>query len=349
MNDVFAAVQQHLNLDGYVNYRTDENGGALVLEAFAGIPLEVLQRSKRLEFGESLSGMVAQTRATMITEELQDSDDPNAALAKQAGFLAYACHPLIVGDRILGTLAFASKHRQRFEAEEIEFMRTVSQYVAMAKERLRLLAETRQNAQRFAKNELRLQLALDTADVGIYDWDLQSVQTIWDDRLRAHWGLKAGAPITYDQFIQAIHPDDREATQVAMDQALDARGAGKFDADFRVIGIEDGIERWISSRGQIFYERGSPLQLFGTTYDFTERKRSEVERAQLAAIVESSEDAIISTDLARQRHQLESRRGTHVRLWRDGSDRPASFRFDPGRAARCGNGDYRSYRSRRSH
>src|SRR6185369_8356918 len=63
MNDVFAAVQQHLNLDGYVNYRTDENGSALVLEAFAGIPLEVLQLSK-LEFGESLSGIVAQTRAT---------------------------------------------------------------------------------------------------------------------------------------------------------------------------------------------------------------------------------------------------------------------------------------------
>ncbi len=298
MNDVFAAVQQHLNLDGYVNYRTDENGSALVLEAFAGIPLEVLQLSKRLEFGESLSGIVAQTRATMITEELQESDDPSAALAKQAGFLAYACHPLIVGDRILGTLAFASKHRQRFEAEEIEFMRTVSQYVAMAKERLRLLAETRQTAQRFAKNELRLQLALDTADVGIYDLDLQSVQTMWDDRLRAHWGLKAGAPINYDQFIQAIHPDDREAAQAAMDQALDSRGVGKFDADFRVIGIEDGIERWISSRGQIFYEGGSPLQLFGTTCDFTERKRSEVERAQLAAIVESSEDAIISTDLA---------------------------------------------------
>ena len=68
MNDVFAAVQQHLNLDGYVNYRTDENEGALVLEAFAGVPSEVLQRSTRLEIGESLSGMVAQTGSTIKSQ-----------------------------------------------------------------------------------------------------------------------------------------------------------------------------------------------------------------------------------------------------------------------------------------
>jgi PAS domain S-box-containing protein len=281
MGEVFATVQHHLGLDGYLSYSIDEGREGLVLEASAGIPAELARAYKRLSFGQALCGAVARSRAPKLVERLQDSVDPNASLDQQAGFRACVCHPLLVGDRLLGVLSFASRHRDSFEPDEIESMRTICHYVAMAKERLRLLDQARAQAEHLAKNELRLQLSLDTANVGIYEWQLRTVQAIWDDRLRAHWGVRPGAPITYDTFMQGIHPDDRATAQAAMEPALDPASDGRFHAEFRVIGRDDGIERWITTRGQVFYENGRPARLLGTTFDRTERKREELELLSL--------------------------------------------------------------------
>ncbi len=281
MREIFATVQHHLGLDGYVSYSIAESGDALILEASAGIPAELAAAYERLSFGQALCGAVAQSGTPKLVEGLQDSTDPSASLDKKAGFRAYVCHPLLVGDWLLGILSFGSKHRDSFEPDEIESMRTICHYVAMAKERLRLLGQARAQAEHLAKSELRLQLSLDTANVGIYEWQLRTVQAIWDDRLRAHWGVRPGAPITYDMFMQGIHSDDRAMAQAAMEPALDPASDGRFDVEFRVIGRDDGIERWIATRGQVFYENSRPARLLGTTFDRTERKREEIELLSL--------------------------------------------------------------------
>ena len=281
VRDVFTTVQQHLGLDAYLSYGMDESDHALILESCAGIPADCAAAFEHMAFGQSYSGGAAQDQTPVFVERLQAPSDPRADLAKEAGFRAYLCHPLLVGGRVLGTLAFASKHRDSFEPDEIELVRTICHYVALAKERLHLLDQARRHAEHRAKSELRLQLALDTANVGIYEWQLRAVQAIWDDRLRTHWGIAAGKPITYDMFMQGIHPEDRAAAQAAMEPALDPAGTGRFDVEFRVIGLDDGVERWIATRGQVFYENGRPAQLLGTTFDLTERKREEIELISL--------------------------------------------------------------------
>jgi PAS domain S-box-containing protein len=275
MRNLFATVRQHLDVDGYLSYDVEENGTALVLQSSAGLPADLTPA--RVGFEATCCGVVAASRAPLLVERLQQRTDPKSEHLRQAGFGAYVCHPLLVGDRLLGTLAFASKRREVFEPDEIESLRIICHYAAMTRDRLRLLEETRGQAERLARSELRLQLALDTAEVGIYEWQLQTVQALWDDRLRAHWGMRAGAPLTYDVFMQAIHPADRPAAQAAMEPALDPAGTGRFDVEFRVIGHDDGVERWIKTRGQVFYENGRPAQLLGTTVDLTERKRAELE------------------------------------------------------------------------
>jgi PAS domain S-box-containing protein len=284
---LFAAVCQYLDVDGYLHYELDESGGALTLVSSAGLPMEVAPALARVGFEETYCGAVAAGRAPLLAEHLEERADPKGEQFNHAGFRAYVGHPLLVADRLLGTLAFASKRRDTFDPDEIEALRTISHYAAMATERLRLLEEARRQADQLARSELRLQLALDTAEVGIYEWQLQTVQTIWDDRLRGHWGMRAGAPVTYDIFMRSIHPADRAAAQAAMEPALDPAGAGRFDTEFRVIGHDDGVERWIKTRGQVFYQNDRPVQLLGTTIDVTERKHAELElitlRDRLAA------------------------------------------------------------------
>ena len=102
----------------------------------------------RLEFGQAICGTVALLHRPLVATDIQNSTDPKTQLAKSFGIKAYACNPLMIGDRLLGTLSFASRSKERFEEDELEFLRTVTQYVTVAHERLRLVEQLREKDRR---------------------------------------------------------------------------------------------------------------------------------------------------------------------------------------------------------
>ncbi len=118
----------------------------------------------------------------------------------------------------------------------------------------------------------RLRLAQEAAGFGIYDHDFRTGAVTWDSRMRAFWGLGEEAPVTGRNFLAGLHPEDRPLRRAAMRLALDPEGPGTYQAEFRVIGVE---ERWIFTIGQVHFERGRPVRLTGLALDITERKRSD--------------------------------------------------------------------------
>ena len=136
VRELFPKVAAHLSIDTYVNFMVDETGQALRLHSCAGIPDEVVRSVERLEFGESISGTVAQLREPIVANDIQHSGYEKADLVRGFGIQSYVCHPLIAGGRLLGTLAFASRTRPSFNHDEIEFLRVISQYTAVALDRL---------------------------------------------------------------------------------------------------------------------------------------------------------------------------------------------------------------------
>src|SRR5262249_19983844 len=106
-------------------------------------------------FGQAVCGTVAVERAPMVATAIQESDDPKVQLVKSFGLRAYACTPLMVKERLLGTLSFAARDRDRFSDDELEFLRTICHYVAMAKERQRLTAAVMERAERLAEADRR--------------------------------------------------------------------------------------------------------------------------------------------------------------------------------------------------
>ena len=93
----------------------------------------------------------------------------------------------------------------------------------------------------------------------------------------------------------AIHADDREAWRKAHEKALTP--GGSMEIEFRVVLPKGGV-RWLLSRGEIVRRSdGEPLESYGVMIDITERKIAEEAAARLAAIVTSSEDAIVSKSL----------------------------------------------------
>lgn len=137
VRELFPKVAAHLNVDTYFNFMVDETGRALRLHSSAGLPEEITRSFERLEFGQAICGTVAQQRQRIIATDIQHSDYDKAALVRSLGIQTYACHPLMAGQHLLGTLSFASRTRPAFDDDEIEFLRIVSQYTAVALDRLR--------------------------------------------------------------------------------------------------------------------------------------------------------------------------------------------------------------------
>lgn len=133
----FFDAAQELGLDAAFSYVTGESEHTLTLNACFGVSAAFRQEISQLDFGQLVSGSVAQTGQSRYLPRLQASDDPRLLALKAMGFRAYVCNPLLAEGNLLGTLSFASRSRDRFTADDLAFFRTISHYVAVVRERLR--------------------------------------------------------------------------------------------------------------------------------------------------------------------------------------------------------------------
>jgi signal transduction histidine kinase/ActR/RegA family two-component response regulator len=143
MQELFSKIAPHLDLDAYFNFMVDESGEALQLVSCSGIDDDEARKISRLDFGQAICGNAALSRQPIAATHIQQSDDPKVQLVKKYGIRCYACHPLMAEGRLLGTLSFASRRRDEFGKEELEFLRTICHYVAVAYERVNLIRQLR--------------------------------------------------------------------------------------------------------------------------------------------------------------------------------------------------------------
>jgi PAS domain S-box-containing protein len=154
---LFEKIATYLGLDVYLNYMVDEDGAALRLTSWAGVPPDALPALMQVAIGAAPPGTVALTREPVHVRLIQQSDDPRLQPLKRFGVRAYVSHPLLSRSRLLGTLGFASRTRDEFDADELVFLATICQYVSAAYERLGLLQKLRESDQR--KDEFLATLA----------------------------------------------------------------------------------------------------------------------------------------------------------------------------------------------
>ncbi|HIK16985.1 MAG TPA: PAS domain S-box protein [Leptolyngbyaceae cyanobacterium M33_DOE_097] len=144
-------------------------------------------------------------------------------------------------------------------------------------ERIQALAALRES-------EDQLRLALQSATLGTWDFNLITNELKWDDQCKAMFGLSPTAEIDYSRFLAGLHSDDRDRIHAAVQAALCPNSGGEIDIQYRTIGIEDGVERWIAAKGKAFFNQSDEATRFiGTVLNITEQKRAEAEREQLLA------------------------------------------------------------------
>lgn len=121
--------------------------------------------------------------------------------------------------------------------------------------------------------EEQLRLATEAGDVGLWDLDMHSNKLFWSPRVRTMFGIAPEAVVSMADFYAGVHPEEREAVEVAFAAAIDPSCRALFDAEYRTVGKEDGVIRSVAAKGRgIFDEQGLCTRVLGTAIDITRRR-----------------------------------------------------------------------------
>ena len=104
----------------------------------------------------------------------------------------------------------------------------------------------------------RLNLAADSADLGMWMWDIPRDEIWITDKGRALFGFGAAEKLDLDRFKNVLHPEDRQRVLDALENTL--RTGADYEAEYRIM-LPQGQLRWIAGRGQVEFDRdGQPVR-----------------------------------------------------------------------------------------
>lgn len=135
-NELCNKVKDYLNCEICFNYLVDNETNKLHLNVYSGISQEESYKIEWLDFGNFICGSVAQDGKRIVSEYVQSGQDPRTSLIREYGVRAYACHPLLSQNKVIGTLSFGTKNRDVFSQEDLSLMKIVADQVAIAMGRM---------------------------------------------------------------------------------------------------------------------------------------------------------------------------------------------------------------------
>ena len=145
-----------------------------------------------------------------------------------------------------------------------------------------LLVRSGQHAIDASVSEDRLQLALESAEMGVWDWNVLEASIYWSDELYRLHGCKPEEVgdlfENYTTLVERIHPEDINAVQQIVINSL--RTGDDYDIEYR-FRMPDDSYRWLYVKGRMYIDSdGNPIRVAGTAQDVTTRKAAEIAAAR---------------------------------------------------------------------
>ncbi len=165
------------------------------------------------------------------------------------------------------------------------------------------ITEHKRQEQEVELHKERLRRAQAFANIGTWDWDIQSGELHWSERIGPLFGYPEGMlETTYENFLAAVHPEDRQKVIDAINACVEHGSI--YEVEHRCV-WPDGTVHWLLERGDVVRaDDGTPLHMLGVVQDVTERKQAQNEILLLNA---SLEDRVKRRTEKLQRQQNELR------------------------------------------
>ncbi len=148
----------------------------------------------------------------------------------------------------------------------------------------------------------RLDFALETPGIGVWDYDIVTGELFWDERMHDIYHIKANNfSGDYKAWTSRVHPDDLEVSDKLINASVET--GEDFVTEFRII-WPNGQERWVAAHGRIVKgDSNNPVRMIGTNVDITTRKQLALEREQ--ALIKAEESAQLKSEfLASMSHEI---------------------------------------------
>ncbi len=194
--------------------------------------------------------------------------------AVKRGYASSVVLPLIADNRTLGAISIYSREPDPFLDDEVKLLDELADDLAYGITNLRLRAAHAKAENKLQKSEKLLNKSQQIAQIGSWELDLLNNDLYWSDEVYRIFGLQPqefGA--TYEAFLEAIHPEDREAVDEAYSSSL-REGRDTYEIEHRVINKSTGEVRFVHEKCEHFRdESGQIIRSVGMVHDITERRK----------------------------------------------------------------------------
>jgi two-component system cell cycle sensor histidine kinase/response regulator CckA len=248
--------------------------------------------------------MLDYTEAELRRKTLQDithPDDSGESLAGRRQLLAGEISSHTMEKRYIrrdGTVFWGRLYRSLVRDRDNE----AKYFIAVVED----ITEKVQAERALRDSERRLMLAQNAAHLGAWDRDLRKDIIETSGQYSRLYGLPSDhPPLTYEAWLNLIHPEDRERIRELMRDTV--KRTHIWDVEFRVV-WPDGSVHWLLGKGTVFLDNaGHPVRITGVNIDITDRKQAA------AALFESEERFRNMADTA------------PVMIWVSGPDKLCTF------------------------
>lgn len=292
-NALRAANQRLLRQSDFIQRVMDSSGALMIVLEPDGRIHQVNRRCAELLSDGDI------TPARRVLDDWLHPEE-RAALAERVTHLPWPVHsPLF--EIVRRTGHYAAEHRllDRNGCYRYFWLEASLQYSPQGKEEGAVVCATDISTLKYQqdcllRSENLLKEAQHIAQLGHWELDLLHDKLTWSEEVYRIFELKPGSPLTYPDFLNLVHPDDRIAVDNAYASSLKTRQAY---AIVHRLQFADGRVKWVQERAVTHYDAdGRPLRSIGTVQDITAQQLAEEQLRLAASVFDNSLNGILITD-----------------------------------------------------
>ena len=217
----------------------------------------------------------------------------NEALKRE--YRSFAMFPIQLHSRTVGSFVVDSSKINFFDDDELLLLDEIAVDISFALENIQKEEERKLAEDALRESTFWVRESQKAGQIGSYATDFTTGFWQSSEALDDIFGIDKNFVRSVEGWNRLVHPDQQDEMARYLEQIIAQKIP--FDKEYRIIRFNDKEERWVYGRGELsLAENGSPLKMFGTIQDITERKKSEELIALHSQALESAANAIVITD-----------------------------------------------------